>query len=277
MYADPNDAGSARGPVFPRGPWGPDDRIQRGGVGFDFLVPGDPLTPGWPSTRDARRVSRADASSLPKIPSVPISTRDAQALLDLVRRGDPPRVHVHVANDEAVRPVWTVIGRINGSTHPDQWVIAGNHRDAWVYGGVDPSSGSAVLMELARTLGSLARNGARPRRSIVLASWDAEEFALTSSTEWGEEHERELRGKAVAYLNVDAAVSGPNFSARAVPSLSRAVASAADVAESSIDTRIGSGSDYTVFLNFIGVPIVDMRFEGPYGVYHSVYDTHEWV
>jgi len=281
MYADPGDGGSVRGAAFPRGPWGPDDRIERGGVGFDFLVPGDPLTPGWASTRDAKRVSHDEAPSLPKIPSVPISTRDAHALLDILHRdsaqGAAPRVHVHVANDEAVRPVWTVIGRINGSTYPDQWVIAGNHRDAWVYGGVDPSSGSAVLMELARTLGSLARAGARPKRSIVLASWDAEEFAMTSSTEWGEQHEGELRAKTVAYLNVDAAVSGPNFFARAVPSLSRAVASAAGVAESSIETRVGSGSDYTVFLDFIGVPIVDMRFEGPYDVYHSAYDTHEWV
>jgi N-acetylated-alpha-linked acidic dipeptidase len=182
-----------------------------------------------------------------------------------------------VSNDEAIRPIWTVIGRINGAAYPNQWVIAGNHRDAWMYGGIDPSSGSTVLMELARSLGSLVRNGARPKRTILLASWDAEEYAMTSSTEWAKQHERELREHAVAYLNVDAAVSGSTFFARAVPSLAHLVASTAGVDEGAIETRIGAGSDYTAFLNFAGVPIVDMRFQGAYPVYHSAYDTHEWV
>jgi N-acetylated-alpha-linked acidic dipeptidase len=236
-----------------------DSAIQRGGIGFDFLAPGDPT----PAAR-------------PTIMSVPISARDAQTILDAMAAGDVT-LHVRVSNDEAVRPIWTVIGRITGSEHPDQWVIAGNHRDAWVYGGVDPSSGTTVLMELARTLGSLVKGGSRPKRTILLASWDAEEYAMTSSTTWGEQHELELREKAVAYLNVDAAVSGSAFSARAVPSLAHLVASTAGVADSAIDTRIGAGSDYTVFLNFLGVPIVDMRFQGPSPVYHSAYDTHEWV
>src|SRR5258705_389863 len=259
MYADAADAG-----------------IQRGGVGFDFLAPGDPLTPGWTSTPGARRLAPADAPALPAIMSVPIATGDAHVILDALRGGEVT-LRVRVENDDAIRPVWTVIGRLDGATHPDQWVIAGNHRDAWVYGGVDPSSGSAVLMEMARTLGALVKSGARPKRTILLASWDAEEFAITSSTEWGEEHELELREKAVAYLNVDAAVSGATFSARAVPSLAHLVASTAAVADSSFDTRIGAGSDYTVFLNFVGVPIVDMGFEGPYSVYHSTFDTHDWV
>src|SRR5882762_7871986 len=201
MYADAADAG-----------------IQRGGVGFDFLVPGDPLTPGWSSMPGARRLLPADAPALPAIMSVPIATGNAHVILDALRGGEVT-LRVRVENDDAIRPVWTVIGRIDGATHPDQWVIAGNHRDAWVYGGVDPSSGSAVLMEMARTLGARVKSGARPKRTILLASWDAEEFAMTSSTEWGEQHELELRDKAIAYLNVDAAVSGPTFSARAVPSL----------------------------------------------------------
>ena len=237
----------------------PDDAIQRGGVGFDFLAPGDPT----PATR-------------PTIISVPIATRDAQVILHAMRDGSVT-LRVRVSNDDTVRPIWTVVGRLNGSTYPDQWVIAGNHRDAWVYGGVDPSSGSTALMELARTLGTLAKSGARPKRTIVLASWDGEEYAMTSSTKWGEQHARELRDNAVAYLNVDAAVSGSAFSARTVPSLAAMVASAANVADSAVDTRVGAGSDYTVFLNFLGVPIVDLRFEGPYPVYHSAYDTHEWV
>jgi N-acetylated-alpha-linked acidic dipeptidase len=213
---------------------------------------------------------------MPSIMSVPISTRDARTILDALRAGNVT-LHVRVVNDDAIQPVWTVIGRINGSVSPEEWVIAGNHRDAWLYGGVDPSSGSAVLMETARALGSLARDGMRPKRTIILASWDAEEVGLTSSTEWGEEHERELREKAIAYLNVDAAVSGPDFFATAVPSLAHIVAQTAGVPDSAIETRIGAGSDYTVFLNFVGIPIVDMRFQGPYGVYHSAYDTHEWV
>jgi N-acetylated-alpha-linked acidic dipeptidase len=276
MYADASDAGSLRGPAYPAGPWAPDERIQRGSVGFDFIAPGDPLTPGQPSRPGIPRVSKRNAPAMPSIMSVPISTRDARTILDALRVSDVA-LHVRVMNDDAIQPVWTVIGRINGSVFPDEWVIAGNHRDAWLYGGVDPSSGSAVMMEMARALGSLARNGMRPLRTIILASWDAEEFGLTSSTEWGEEHERELRDKAIAYLNVDAAVSGPDFFARAVPSLARVVAESAGVPESAIDTRIGAGSDYTVFLNFVGIPVVDMRFQGPYGVYHSAYDTHEWV
>src|SRR5262249_16004015 len=160
--------------------------------------------------------------------SVPISTSDALVIRDAMLRGTVTlRVQVH--NDEAVRPIWTVVGRIDGSRHRDQWVIAGNHRDAWMYGGVDPSTGSALLMEMAGALGSLVRNGERPKRTIVLASWDAEEFGLISSTEWAEQHELELREKAVAYLNVDAAVSGPSFVGRAVPSLAHLVATTVGV------------------------------------------------
>ncbi len=294
IYSDPNDDGGGRGPTYPDGPRGPDDQIQRGSVGYDFLVPGDPLTPGWASTPGARRLTRDEAVALPAIMSVPISARDARVILQALGGPESPRswhggmpiayrvgpgakVRVEVRNDDAVRPIWTIIGRINGSTYPDQWVIAGNHRDAWVYGGIDPSSGSAVMMETARALGALAKGGMRPKRTIVFASWDAEEFALTSSTEWGEQHEHELREKAVAYMNVDAAVSGPTFSATAVPSLAGLVASAAGARDEAVSTRIGGGSDYTVFLNFLGVPIVDMRFEGPYGVYHSAYDNHDWV
>ncbi|HSC26296.1 MAG TPA: transferrin receptor-like dimerization domain-containing protein, partial [Vicinamibacterales bacterium] len=190
--------------------------------------------------------------------------------------------------------------------HPDEFVIVGNHRDAWIYGGVDPSSGSAAMMELARALGELKRGGWRPKRSILFASWDAEEFTLTSSTEWGEQHESWLRRGAVAYLNVDSAASGPNFSAAAVPSLNQLISEAAQAVtdpalripiaaaarerrtrergslptgagDDLVNNRLGSGSDYTVFLNFLGVPVADLSFDGPYGVYHSIYDNHNWV
>jgi len=302
IYSDPADDGFKKGKTYPDGPWGPESHIQRGGVVYDFRVPGDPLTPGWASVPGAKRINATDAVSLPKIMSAPLSWRDARVLLDVLQGPDAPTawkgglpvayrvgpgpaiVRMRVQMDNKVRPIWTVTGRITGATLPDRLVIVGNHRDAWVYGGVDPSSGTASLMELARSLGALARQGVRPDRTIVFANWDAEEFTLTSSTEWGEQHARDLGEHAVAYLNVDSSASGPEFKATAVPALNRLVVEAArdtlDLREddrSMISNRLGSGSDYTVFLNFLGVPIVDMSFTGPYGVYHSVYDNHLWM
>jgi N-acetylated-alpha-linked acidic dipeptidase len=283
---------------------------------YDFMVPGDPLTPGWASVAGARRIDPRDAVSLPRIISAPMSYKDARVILDALgvganrrARQDPahlPVLHVTVKSDDRVRPIWTVTGMIRGTDDPADVVVVGNHRDAWVYGGVDPSSGSAALMELARSLGQLARDGWRPKRSIVFASWDAEEFTLTSSTEWGEQNAAWLRAHAVAYLNVDSAASGRAFTATAVPALNRAIAEAAaavtdpvakipvsavarenrakdrgalptGTSADLVDNRLGSGSDYTVFLNFLGVPVADLTFDGPYGVYHSIYDNHNWV
>ena len=302
IYSDPAEDGYKKGKTYPAGPWGPESHIQRGGIVYDFRVPGDPLTPGWASVPGARRIAAADAASLPKIMSAPLSWRDARVILQALagpaapanwqgglpikyRVGDgSTRVHLRVRMDDKVRPIWTVTARITGNTSPDEFVIVGNHRDAWVYGGVDPSSGTASMMELARSLGALARQGVRPKRTIVFANWDAEEFTLTSSTEWGEQHARELGVRAVAYLNVDMATSGPDFNVSAVPALNHLVAeSARDVLDVKteeaklVTNRLGSGSDYTVFLNFLGVPIADLSFTGPYGVYHSVYDNHAWM
>jgi N-acetylated-alpha-linked acidic dipeptidase len=302
IYSDPAEDGFRKGKVYPDGPWGNDSHIQRGGTVYDFRVPGDPLTPGWASLPGAKRIAARDAISLPKIVSAPLSWRDARVILESLQGPVAPQawqggipnltyrvgpgstpVHLKVHNDDRTRPIWTVTGRITATSSPDDLVIVGNHRDAWVYGGVDPSSGTASLMELARSLGSLAKQGVRPKRTIVFANWDAEEFTLTSSTEWGEEHERELSDHAVAYLNVDMAASGQTFDASAVPSLNRLVAeAAADILGPSarsldVKNRLGSGSDYTVFLNFLGVPVADFGFTGPYGVYHSVYDNHLWV
>jgi N-acetylated-alpha-linked acidic dipeptidase len=302
IYSDPADDGFKKGKTYPDGPWGPESHIQRGGIVYDFRVPGDPLTPGWASVPGARRINAADAVSLPKIMSAPLSWRDARVLLEALQGPEAPAawkgglpiayrvgagpavVRMRVQMDNQVRPIWTVTGRLTGTAFPDQLVIVGNHRDAWVYGGVDPSSGTASLMELARSLGTLAKQGARPGRTIVFANWDAEEFTLTSSTEWGEQHARDLGEQTVAYLNVDSSASGQDFKASAVPSLNRLVVEAArdtlDLKEDEraiVSNRLGSGSDYTVFLNFLGVPIVDMSFSGPYGVYHSVYDNHLWM
>jgi N-acetylated-alpha-linked acidic dipeptidase len=302
IYSDPADDGFAKGKTYPDGPWGPESHIQRGGVVYDFRVPGDPLTPGWASLPGARRIRAADAVSLPKIMSAPLSWRDAQIILGALDgpAAPPPwrgalrvaykvgggaaAVRMRVQSDDKMRPIWTVTGRITGTASPDDLVIVGNHRDAWVYGGVDPSSGTASLMELARSLGALAAQGVRPKRTIVFANWDAEEFTLTSSTEWGEQHARDLAEHAVAYLNVDSSTSGQDFKAAAVPSLNRVIVDAAreiidlkDDERAIVSNRLGSGSDYTVFLNFLGVPILDMSFSGPYGVYHSVYDNHLWM
>ncbi|HVL68999.1 MAG TPA: M28 family metallopeptidase [Vicinamibacterales bacterium] len=302
IYSDAEDDGAGKGPVYPDGPWGPESHIQRGGIVYDFLVPGDPLTPGWASVPGAKRIDRKDAVSLPRIISAPMSHKDAQVLLQT----PGAVVRLRVKADDEIRPIWTVTGMIRGSESPEELVIVGNHRDAWIYGGVDPSSGSAALMELARTLGAQVRGGWRPKRSIVFASWDAEEFTLTSSTEWGEQHEARLKAGAVAYLNVDSATSGPNFSSAAVPALNRLIAEAAEAVQDPrsngsiaaatraaktreagalptggggelTSNRLGSGSDYTVFLNFLGVPVADLSFDGPYGVYHSIYDNHHWV
>ncbi len=322
IYSDPMDDGYRKGDVFPRGPWGPESHIQRGAITYDFIVPGDPLTPGWASTEGARRITQEEARSVPRILAVPMSWGDAKPILESLEgpvappswQGalpityhvgpGPAKLHVEVEMDGETRPIWVVEGRILGSEKPDETIILGNHRDAWVYGAVDPSSGTATLIEAARVLGTLARDGERPRRTLVFASWDAEEWHLTGSTEWGEQFAAELGKGAVAYLNVDSSTSGPNFGASAVASLNRTIV---EVARDIIDPNsrgslleawtkaaaapgddgdpsgplvandLGSGSDYTVFLNFLGVPVVDLSFDGPYGVYHSQYDDLYWM
>jgi N-acetylated-alpha-linked acidic dipeptidase len=313
IYSDPEEDGYRKGLTFPNGPWGPESHIQRGAISYDFLVPGDPLTPGWASVDGARRIAASESPAVPKIIAVPLSASDAEPLLRALtgpvapaewqgalpftyRAGPGATVRVTVKMDGKTRPIWVTEGRIRGSESPEQMVVLGNHRDAWVYGAVDPSSGTATQMELARTLGRLAREGQRPKRSIVFASWDAEEWHLTGSTEWGEAFAKELQAGAVAYLNVDGSTSGAEFGASAVGSLGLLVEQVArDVPDPAtgkslldvtaaragrdnvVDTKLGSGSDYTVFLNFLGVPVVDLAFEGPYGVYHSQYDNYFWM
>ncbi|HSG01123.1 MAG TPA: M28 family peptidase, partial [Vicinamibacterales bacterium] len=238
IYSDPAEDGYARGKVYPDGPWGPDSHIQRGSITYDFIVPGDPLTPGWASIPGTRRIAREDAQSLPGIMAVPLSWRDAKPLLEQLDGpevpeawrgalpityrlgGDAVKVHVTVDLDTSIVPNYVVEARLRGTEFPDEWIVLGNHRDAWVYGGVDPSSGTASQMELTRALGELKQRGVRPRRTIIVTSWDGEEHALTGSTEWGEHFASDLTGKAVAYLNVDSSTSGPEFQPAAVPSLS---------------------------------------------------------
>ena len=328
IYSDPAEDGYARGKVFPDGPWGPASHIQRGAITYDFLVPGDPLTPGWASVPGARQIPVEQAVSVPRIIAVPISWRDARPLLEHMDGPEAPkdwqgalslryrlggnsaRVHMKVDMDTRVMPYYVVEARIRGSELPDEWVLLGNHRDAWEFGGVDPSSGTAAMLELSRALGELKRQGIRPRRTLVICSWDGEEYALTGSTEWGEQFADELKRKLVAYLNVDEATSGRNFEGKAVGSLAPLLVEVSRTLQDPsgqslykawreslrrkrggkqpvpdaelVDIHIGSGSDYTVFLNFLGRPIVELTFDGPYGegtypVYHSMYDDFYWM
>ena len=320
IYSDPKDDGFGRGAVFPDGPWGPESHIQRGGIPFDFMVPGDPLTPGWASVPGARRLKPEESEILPKIMAVPLSYKDARPLLqNLAGPAVPPewqgglpfayrvgpgpaKVHLKVDMDNSVGSIWNVVGKIKGREEPEKWVVVGNHRDAWVYGAVDPSSGTAALLGLAQNLGRLVKDGYRPKRTIVFCNWDAEENTLTGSTEWAEQYADKLRKDGVAYINVDSAVSGTDFGATAVPSLSEFIlqitrevpdpATGKTVFEAMeqlrrgkdptgklrlIDTRVGSGSDHTAFLNHVCMPVLDISFGGPYGVYHSQYDDFYWM
>jgi N-acetylated-alpha-linked acidic dipeptidase len=330
IYSDPYDDGWRRGDKYPVGPWHPDSAVQRGSVGFMFKFPGDPTTPGIasvPSLPDAQRTPPQRSAQLPKIPSTPISYAEAWPILEHLGGPDSPRewqgslpftyhvgsgpvkVRLHTKQDYQYRTIWDVIGRVRGSESPDEWVIAGNHRDAWVYGAVDPNSGTAAMLEAVHGVGELVRSGWKPRRTLVFGSWDAEEEGLIGSTEWAEGHEREL-AHAVAYFNVDVAVAGSKFGASSVPTLkqfvrdvTKSVASpqggmvyeawqkatlsghdedssyrppAATIKEDVPVGDLGSGSDYTVFLQHLGVPSMDMGSTGPYGVYHSVFDNFQW-
>ena len=326
IYSDPAEDGYKRGSVFPDGPWGPESHIQRGAITYDFIVPGDPLTPGWASVEGAKRLKPEQAASLPRIMALSLSWRDAKPLLENMggpiapkswqgglpityRLGGEARAHLKIDMDTRLMPYYNVEAQIKGAKHPEQWVILGNHHDAWEFGGVDPSSGTASMLEMTGALGDLLRKGIRPVRTLMFCSWDGEEVGLTGSTEWGEQFESQLKQNAVAYLNVDSSTSGPDFHGSAVASLAPMLLEAVkgftdpktgiplsvswQAAEKRrrmeemdrtpvrrddlVDVRIGSGSDHTVFLNHDGVPVIGLQFDGPYGVYHSMYDDFYWM
>ena len=242
IYSDPADDGYMQGDVYPNGPWRPASSAQRGSVQYLFQYPGDPLTPGKPSVPGVPRIKIEEATNLTRIPVQPISYGDARRLLEQLRgplrpagfQGGLPipyhvggtddvKVHLKTEMDYQIRKIWNVVARIDGSDEKDRWVVMGNHRDAWTFGAVDPNSGTTAMLEAGRAFGQLLKNGWKPRRSIVLCSWDGEEYGLLGSTEWAEENAVELREKAVAYLNMDAAVSGANFGASSVPSMWRLI------------------------------------------------------
>ena len=333
IYSDPADDGYVQGDVYPKGPWRPSGSAQRGSVQYLFQYPGDPLTPGRPSIPGQPRLRQDEAHDLPRIPVQPISYGDARKVLEpllgpLRPRGfqgglpfayhvggtSDVRVRLKTEMDYQVRPIWNVIARLEGDNDRDRWVVMGNHRDAWTFGAVDPNSGTTAMLEVARGFGHLLKSGWRPRRTIILCSWDGEEYGLIGSTEWAEENAAELKEKAVAYLNMDVGVSGANFGAASVPSLWKAIRSVtkdirdpktgktiyqqwqdrtresqpqAELTDATMgsDTALaearigalGSGSDYTPFLQHLGIPSTDMGFGGDYGVYHSAYDSFHWM
>jgi N-acetylated-alpha-linked acidic dipeptidase len=335
LYSDPGDDGYFRGDAYPAGPYRPSTGVQRGSVQFTFQYPGDATTPGSASTpdlADSHRTAPELAANLPRIPVTPLSYADASPLLEKLGGPESPRewqgalpftyhlgpgptrVHLKVAQDYRLTTIWNVIGAVRGSAEPESLVIAGNHRDAWVYGAVDPSSGTAAMLEAVHGIGDLLKSGWRPRRTLIFASWDGEEQGLIGSTEYAEQYASEL-AHAVAYFNMDVGVSGPNFAASSVPSLkpflreiaravpsprgdsvyqawrlqgegSRGTQATADFGtpERSIDAAagevqvgdLGSGSDYSAFLQHLGVPSADIGSHGPYGVYHSTFDDYAW-
>ena len=328
IFSDPRDDGYTQGDTYPRGPWRPRDGVQRGSVMQMEVYPGDPLTPGVGATKDAKRLPIAQAPTLTKIPVLPISYADAQPLLaalggpvapDEWRGGlgityhvgpGPARVHLRLKFDWSLKTLRDVIARIPGSSAPDEWVIRGNHHDAWVNGAEDPISGQAPLLEEARAYGELLKQGWKPRRTIIYAAWDGEEPALLGSTEWVEAHADELAAKAVAYLNTDTngrgylGMGGSHSLQRFINDVARdiedpetrlsvwkrtqlrAIADAGSAdrrreIRSEPDLRIGalgSGSDFTPFLQHVGVAALNLGYGGEDGggIYHSIYDDFAW-
>ncbi|MBA3770716.1 MAG: M28 family peptidase, partial [Blastocatellia bacterium] len=324
IYSDPRDDGFYQGDVYPKGAWRNENGVQRGSVMDMPLHPGDPLTKGIGATKNAKRIPIKGAPTLTKIPVLPISYGDALPILqnldgavvpDAWRGSLPvtyhfgaktPTVRMKLEFNWDIKPIYNVIARMKGSAFPDEWVIRGNHHDAWVNGARDPISGMVAEMDEARAIGELVKTGWRPKRTIIYAAWDAEEQGLLGSTEWVEDNAQELRQKAVAYINTDSngrgflSVGGShtlekfiNGVARDVPDpqtkmsvwerlrASQIVRGSSDARKEAMsrgDVRIyalGSGSDYTPFLQHLGIASLNIGFGGEDGggSYHSIYDS----
>jgi len=326
IYSDPHEDGYFEGDVYPKGAYRNENGVQRGSVADMPLYPGDPLTPGVGSTADAKRLDRKDAPTLTKIPVLPISYADARPLLAAIGgamapeawRGalplpyhlgpGPARVHLKLEFNWDQVPARDVIAMLPGSDRPDEWVVRGNHHDGWVNGANDPISGLVAELAEAKAVGTLAKSGWRPRRTIVYAAWDGEEPGLLGSTEWAETHEAELRQKAVIYINTDTNGRGfltaggshslerfLNQVARDVKDPERGIsvldrdraarivhgdAEARQEVRNRADLRIGalgSGSDFTPFLQHLGIPALNLGYGGEDGggSYHSIYDSYD--
>ena len=326
IYSDPKDDGYYRGAVYPEGPYRPEQGVQRGSVVDMPVYPGDPLTPGVGATPEAKRLVIEDATTIMKIPVMPISWGDALPILRNMRgpvapeawRGalpatyfvgpGPAVVHFKISSDWSLRTAYDVVARIPGSVYPDEWIIHGNHHDGWVNGASDPIGGLVTLLEEARAMGELLKQGWRPKRTMIYAAWDGEEEGLLGSTEWAEQHAAELKDKAVVYINSDSygrgwyGASGSHTLELFMHEVARDIADPLsgksvydlsvehEAAESGtgsqkkpprVDQRIGalgSGSDYTAFIDHLGISSLNLGFGGADGggIYHSIYDTMYW-
>jgi len=327
IYSDPRDDGYFQGDVFPQGPWRPLEGAQRGSVMDMTLYSGDPLTPGVGATEEAKRLPVGEAPTITKIPVMPLSYRDAQPLLAALQgpmapdawRGalatpyhigpGPAKVHLRVRFNWDIKPIYDVIARVTGSQYPAEWIIRGNHHDAWVNGAQDPISGQMALLEEARGFADLLKQGWKPRRTIIYCAWDGEEEGLLGSTEWAEQHADELQGNAAVYLNTDSNGRGylnaggshtleqfingvehdiedpeTKLSVWKRNQLARIKKAAPDDLQEvrqRPDLRIGalgSGSDYTGFLQHLGIAALNLGYDGEDGggIYHSVYDDFYW-
>lgn len=327
IYSDPLDDGYFQGDVYPEGPFKNEFGAQRGAVIDLPVAPGDPTTPGYGSTADAKRIERSEAINLLKIPVLPISYSDARPLLEALGgpvapqqwRGGLPftyhigpgaaRVHLQLEFDWNIVPCYNVIAKMKGTEYPDQWVIRGNHHDAWVNGASDPVSGVVAMMEEARGISELVKSGWKPRRTIVYCAWDGEEPGLIGSTEWVEHHQDELKRKAVAYLNSDGNSRGFLFAngSHTLEKFVTEIANAVDDPQTGVTVferhksrsavsamsakekadalarnhfplgALGSGSDYSPFFQHLGIPSLNVGYsgEGAGGEYHSIYDSYD--
>ena len=327
IYSDPRDDGYAEGEVFPKGPFRPQDGVQRGSV-EDTDYPGDPLTPGVGATKDAKRLAIKDSPVIQKIPVLPISYSDAQPLMAAITGADVPeewrgalpityhvgpgeaKVHMRMFSNWDIKPVYDVIAKIPGAQFPDEWVIRGNPQDAWVNGAEDPLSGQVAMIEEARSLSELLKQGWKPKRTIIFCAWDGEEPGLLGSTEWVETHDKELVEHAVMYVNSDSNgrgffhASGSHSLERYVNDVEKTVTDPetkktvwerahlmriehAKTAEDRQDIRhrgdsrigaLGDGSDYASFLDHLGIAALNIGYGGETdgGIYHSIYDDFYW-
>lgn len=319
IYSDPEDDGYFQGDVYPKGAFKNEYGIQRGSVMDMPMAPGDPLTPGYGSTDDAKRIDISEAKTLTKIPVLPISYHDAKPLLEALEgpvapeswRGalpityhigpGPAKVHLKLEFNWEQRPAYNVIATMKGSTYPDEWVIRGNHHDAWVHGASDPISGLVALMEEARAVGDLVKNGKKPKRTMMYCAWGAEEQGLLGSTEWVETHAKELKQKTVAYINTDGTgagflgAGGSHTLEKFFDQISKTVMDP-QTNVSVFDRRnavnqvyggeawshyklgaLGSGSDYSPFFQHLGIASFNMGFGGESsgGEYHTMYDSYK--
>jgi len=319
IYSDPEDDGYYRGDVYPKGPFKNEYGIQRGSVMDMPMAPGDPLTPGYGATDDAVRIDIKEANTLTKIPVLPISYHDALPLLTALEgpvvpnswKGalpityhigpGPAKVHLKLEFNWELKPAYDVIATMKGSTLPDEWVIRGNHHDAWVHGANDPISGLVALMEEARVVGDLVKQGHQPKRTMMYCAWGAEEQGLLGSTEWVETHAKELKEKVVAYINTDGTgagflnAGGSHTLEMFFDEISKSVMD--PVMNVSVFERrnalekvknntswahyklgaLGSGSDYSPFFQHLGIASFNMGFGGESsgGEYHTMYDSYQ--